>query len=114
MQAGPALTGGDTEMQTAHVKAHQTPGFTMVEMLVVIAIIAMLAGILIPTIHHAQIVARKGITKNETQSLAMGMEAYFNDWRAYPPDQNAVLGLDSAHDSVAIARPCPTGQNGLT
>jgi prepilin-type N-terminal cleavage/methylation domain-containing protein len=60
--------------------------FTMVEMLTVIAIIAILAGILIPTVMKAQKIIKQNATRSEVMSIGMAMTAYFNEWGVYPPD----------------------------
>ena len=67
--------------------ARGAEGFTLVEMLAVIAIIAVLAGLLIPTVITVKNKIREGSTKTEVLSLRMAMEAYYSDWGSYPPDR---------------------------
>ncbi|HZZ66176.1 MAG TPA: prepilin-type N-terminal cleavage/methylation domain-containing protein, partial [Candidatus Baltobacteraceae bacterium] len=60
-------------------------GFTLLEMMIVVAIIAILAGILIPNFTRARAqAATSGCMANE-KSIATALELYFTDHQAYPP-----------------------------
>ena len=60
-------------------------GFTLVEMLVVIAIIAILAGLLTPAIMTAMRKAREAHTANLIHQVELGAQAFMNDYGDYPP-----------------------------
>lgn len=63
-------------------------GFTLLEMMVVVAIIAILAGILIPNFTRARAqAATSGCMANE-KSIATALELYFTDHQSYPPTGN--------------------------
>jgi len=60
--------------------------FTLVELLVVIAVIALLVSILLPSLAHAREVARKAVCQTNLRSLQVGNEAYQADHEArYAP-----------------------------
>jgi prepilin-type N-terminal cleavage/methylation domain-containing protein len=59
-------------------------GFTLVEMLVVIAIIAILAAILVPTLGHAKSVAKRNVAKVEMLSLAAAIQQYETEYKRMP------------------------------
>lgn len=61
-------------------------GFTLVEMLVVMAIIAVLAAILLPAINAARRAARNNRIAQELNQLAQAVEAYKQKYGDYPPD----------------------------
>jgi prepilin-type N-terminal cleavage/methylation domain-containing protein len=68
-------------------------GFTLVEMLVVIAIIGVLAAILIPTLYLVVIKARQNSIAQEVGLLAQHVEAYKQEFKDYPPDFSSVTSL---------------------
>jgi prepilin-type N-terminal cleavage/methylation domain-containing protein len=64
----------------------ERPAFTLVEMLVVIAIIAMLAAILMPAIWSAVLKARNAAVISDISQLEMAIEEYKNQYGDYPPN----------------------------
>jgi len=59
-------------------------GFTLIEMLVVIAIIAMLAGILLPTLAAVKVKARKAQARAEIQNLVGAITGYESEYSRPP------------------------------
>ena len=59
-------------------------GFTLVEMLVVIAIIAVLAAILIPTVARAKTKAKVATVRVQMTELDGAIKSYNNDYERYP------------------------------
>lgn len=58
--------------------------FTLIELLIVVAIIAILAAIAVPNFLEAQVRAKASRAKNDMRTLATGIESYHVDWSAYP------------------------------
>ena len=70
---------------TRHGGRSAPGGFTLVELLVVIMIIAMLAGLLVPAVMQAQATARNAQIKAEIDMLHMAMMNYKNQFGFFPP-----------------------------
>jgi len=68
-------------MTRSHQKA-----FTLIELLIVVAIIAILAAIAVPNFLEAQVRSKVSRAKNDLRAIATGLEAYRTDNTAYPPD----------------------------
>lgn len=60
-------------------------GFTLVELLVVISIIALLVAILLPSLSKARKQARKVVCQTNMRSLSMASFTYYTEWGVLPP-----------------------------
>ncbi len=63
--------------------------FTLIELLIVVAIIAILAAIAVPNFLEAQTRSKVSRTKADMRSVATALEAYFTDYNHYPDARNA-------------------------
>jgi prepilin-type N-terminal cleavage/methylation domain-containing protein len=70
-------------------------GFTLVEMLVVLGIIAVLVGLLLPAVLAAVNAARRAQMALEISQLATGIEAYKSKFGDYPPSLRGVNGYNA-------------------
>ena len=84
-------------------RSRQRHGFTLVEMLVVIAIIGVLTAILVPTVASAVRRAREGATVLELKDLEAAIIAYKDANNDYPPD-GTDLNAVTAHLRIAYQR----------
>ena len=85
---------------------YQNQGFTLVEMLIVIAIIGIIAGILIPTIGVVRKSAANGGMAMEVSNLSAAIEAYKQKYGDYPPDGSNIV-VFQRHIQVAFPRIAP-------
>jgi prepilin-type N-terminal cleavage/methylation domain-containing protein len=60
--------------------------FTLIELLIVVAIIAILAAIAVPNFLEAQVRARVARVRADLRSVATALESYATDHNAYPPE----------------------------
>ncbi len=107
----------DKEMKPIIKNIQQTrPGFTLVELLVAIAIIGILMGIAIPAIMRSVISARQTAQKVELTAISQAVEAYLNKYGDYPPDgsSQAVLARHMRRIFPRMAEPDITLLNILT
>ena len=68
--------------------------FTLVELLLVMAIIAILAGLLLPALSHAKVAARRTNCSNNLRQLSLGVQQYAADNASTLPAAPNVTGWD--------------------
>lgn len=72
------------------MKAHRTDrfgggrGFTLLELLVVVAIIALLASLLLPAIHRGKTAAQSAVCLSNLRQIGVAMAIYLDEQGAYP------------------------------
>jgi len=100
-------------------------GFTLLELLVVVTVIAVLAGLLLPAMARAREEARKAVCKSNVKSLGLANSMYANDYREVyatrglnlTPGTDDLRGLGSLsllYDQYITARKifkCPSTQD---
>ncbi len=72
---------------------HQS-GFTLIEIMIVVAIIAILAGILIPNFTHARAQAQTAACESNLREIGTAMELYYTDHQQYPNNTGATVQVD--------------------
>lgn len=71
-------------------------GFTLIELVVVIAILGILAGILIPKMLTTRKMARMNANRNNLQSVKASLEQYYSKNEHYPVSSGGIAQLDSS------------------
>jgi prepilin-type N-terminal cleavage/methylation domain-containing protein len=66
-------------------------GFTLIEILVVVGIIALIAAIGIPNLLRARLSANEALAQANLKSIASALETYAIANGAYPPDTTSLL-----------------------
>ncbi len=62
------------------MKTTSRSGFTIIELLVVVSIIAMLVGMLLPAIGRARDTARVNVSKSNLRQLGIAHQTYAAEW----------------------------------
>ena len=77
--------------------------FTLIELLIVVAIIAILAAIAVPNFLEAQTRSKVSRCKSDMRTLKTGLEAYRVDYNRYIIDYNGRQGIppQQAHDEYS-------------
>ncbi len=71
-------------MRLSHPAASSPSAFTLIELLIVVAIIAILAAIAVPNFLEAQIRSKVSRVHSDLRTIATGLEAYRVDHNHYP------------------------------
>lgn len=73
--------------------------FTLIETLVVAAVIALLAAILLPSLARARLQARVAKVRAELYQVALGLEMYQQTWKDYPWASSFCFGGGAAGEA---------------
>lgn len=65
--------------------------FTLIELLIVVAIIAILAAIAVPNFLEAQVRAKVSRAQADMRTVIVGLEAYYVDANHYPPSHRSAV-----------------------
>ena len=100
------LTQKESEMNetqapcTRHNTNLSTGGFTLIEILVVIGIIAVLLGILFPTFSHVREKGRQTVCQSNLRQIAAAMQQYLQDYDAVYPKEMFVYKANGVATEV--------------
>jgi type IV pilus assembly protein PilA len=76
-------------------------GFTLIELMIVVAIIAVLAGVLIPNFVHARAQSATAACEANLRAIATAAELYYSDNQAYPASTASVDRTFGSSSSAA-------------
>lgn len=89
--------------------------FTLIELLTVIAIIAVLMGLLFPAVNSVKVAAQKTQAKNDVTQIVTAVKAYFTEYGKYPTNDttdkayadNTIIDVLRNYPNSGGSRPSP-------
>jgi len=90
-------------------KAQRRAGFTLVELLTVVGIIALLIGILVPAVQQARKQAKRGTVLAELKAISDGLEMFRNDFTRYPDSTTRVRNASGWENKLDPIITMPSG-----
>jgi prepilin-type N-terminal cleavage/methylation domain-containing protein len=85
------------------MKRRKKKGFTLIELMIVIAIIAILAAVLVPNFMRAREASRLTACKSNLKNISTSVETYSNDWDGLYPGGTAGLSMTEIKDTGDLA-----------
>ena len=82
--------------------------FTLIELLVVISVLGVLVAVLLPNLIGVRARARDSARKNEMRQLKVALRTYYNDFQAYPADDDLGNFVACGSDGTVT---CPNTDN---
>ncbi len=98
------------------MKKQNSKAFTLVELLTVVAIIALLISILVPTVQRAQRQAKEVAIKAQHHGITQGLEMFKSDFGYYPtslPQTSDGVNINDNRDNYTSVDPEITGSHRL-
>ncbi|HEY0072734.1 MAG TPA: type II secretion system protein [Abditibacteriaceae bacterium] len=99
-----------SRVSTSRGSASRSAGFTLVEILVVLGIIAILAALLFPAFKNMQERGRQTNCAANLKQIAVAVQQYYNDEKFYPSSLTVLMPVDAELRPDDPATPLPADE----
>lgn len=89
------------ERRKRHDINKRVPGFTMMELLVVLVIVGLLAALVGPNLYQRIKPAKRSVAQSQIQNFITALDSYFIDTGQFPSVQQGLLALRSRPEGVS-------------
>jgi type II secretion system protein G len=84
-------------------------GFTLVELLIVMAIISILATLIVGGFRSSQMRGRDGARKSDLKQISNALELFYSDYGKYPPASGTQIAACSYNPATGAGAACTWG-----
>lgn len=92
-------------------KSKAEQGFTLVELIVVMAIIGAIAGLLLVNFQNARVRSRDAVRKADLRSIKQALQLYYNDNQSFPGDNSGVIAGCGSNGTTSCTDDFVSGGN---
>ncbi len=87
----------------------QTAGLTLIELLIVIAILSILVSLLLPVLARAREAGREIVCTSNLRQIGMALQMYIEDYGYRPKELHQMIGGRYSDPSILVCPSDPTG-----
>jgi prepilin-type N-terminal cleavage/methylation domain-containing protein len=91
-----SIKGFLAELQSEYLAPQRNRAFSLVELLVVVAIVAILCALLLPTLMRSKALSRRLVCSNDLKQINLGVRMYSDDFRDITPNTKSDPSITNA------------------